>query len=77
MVKNPLKVGIKGFLGYKHIKHTEVLDKTSFPICKVKEKEIGFSRKRIWYVHRLKNGWDIIQIHPKYIHKVYKTKNDK
>ena len=53
-----------------------VLDKTSFPICEVKEKEIGFARKRIWYIHRLKNGWEIIQIHPKYIHQVYSTTNE-
>jgi len=74
MIKNPLKVGVKGSISYEHKKHTEVLDKTIFPVCKVKEKEIGFARKRIWYVHRLKNGWEIIQISPKFKHKTYKTK---
>ena len=76
MIKNPFKVGFKGFLGYKHIKHTIVLDTTSFPVCKVKEKEIGFARKRVWYVHRLKNAWDIMQIYPEYVHKTYKIKID-
>ncbi len=74
MIKIPLK--LKGILGYTHNKVTNVIDKTNFPVCEIKEKEIGFLRKRIWYIHRIKNGWEIIQIYPKYIHKVYSTTDE-
>ena len=73
MVKKPVSIDLKGFLGYKHIKYTKVFDKTQFPICTTKEKEIGTIRKRVWYIHRLKEGWEIIQIAPKFKHMMYKT----
>lgn len=74
MIKFPFN--FKGLLGYKHNKITNVLDQTVFPICNTKEKEIGFLRKRVWYIHRFQDRWEIVQIHPQYVYKVYSIKND-
>jgi len=66
------KVELKVELPYQHKKHTQVLEKTNFPICITKEKEVGYIRKKVWYVHRFHDRWDIIQILPKPVHYVFK-----
>nr|MDO8082521.1 hypothetical protein [Candidatus Freyarchaeota archaeon] len=57
---------IKPPIGY--LKRVEVLEKKDFPICVTKEKEVGLVRKRIWYIHRSKDRWSVLQLEPELSH---------
>jgi len=57
---------------YEHKKFTQVLDPTVFPICTIKEKEIGAIRKKVWYVHRFPDRWDVLQVYPAIAHYSFK-----
>jgi len=37
-----------------------VLDSREFPECIVKEREVGWVRKRHYYIHRRRDGWMIL-----------------
>ena len=66
-------INIKVPLPYEHKKITQVLDPAIFPICITKEKEIGMIRKKVWYIHRFPDRWDIVQVYPAIAHYSFKT----
>jgi hypothetical protein len=49
---------------YKMVRKTLQLDPKFFPECVTKQVEAGFIRKRILFVHRYADRWEILQLNP-------------
>lgn len=47
---------------YKRLKKTLVIERRNFKICEVKEREIGFIKKRVLYIHFDGRVFSVLQV---------------
>ncbi len=60
-----MEIDVGAKIEFKWLKEEISLDPKLFPESRIKEKEIGLLRKKIYYIHHKHDGsWDVLQLSP-------------